>query len=87
MSNVIVAPCFSRGIFLPVAVIPAFATAPGLILVGALMTNPRQVKWRNTPMHFLPSSQWCEPLTLALPWVSLGLISFRSSSCGGKIRE
>ena len=60
LSNVMVAALFLVAMFFsPVAsAIPAFATAPALILVGALMTESvAQVEWKDFSEHFRHSSR------------------------------
>jgi AGZA family xanthine/uracil permease-like MFS transporter len=74
-----------------VAVIPAFATAPALILVGALMTQSiAKVKWEEYTDAF-PAfvTMVATPLTFSIATgLSLGLISFTVVKvAAGKSRE
>ncbi len=93
MSNVIVAALFLAAVFFSpvVAVIPAFATAPVLILVGALMTQSiAKVKWEEYTDAF-PAfvTMVATPLTFSIATgLSLGLISFTVVKvAAGKFRE
>jgi AGZA family xanthine/uracil permease-like MFS transporter len=93
MSNVMVAALFLAAVFFSpvVAVIPAFATAPALILVGALMTQSiAKVKWEEYTDAF-PAfvTMVATPLTFSIATgLSLGLISFTVVKvAAGKFRE
>jgi len=93
MSNMIVAALFLAAVFFSpvVAVIPAFATAPALILVGALMTQSiAKVKWEEYTDAF-PAfvTMVATPLTFSIATgLSLGLISFTVVKvAAGKFRE
>lgn len=93
LSNVMVAGLFLVAMFFsPVAAaIPAFATAPALILVGALMTESiAQVEWREFSEAF-PAfvTLIATPLTFSIAnGLSLGVISYTISKLGaGKHRE
>jgi len=93
LSNVMVAGLFLVAMFFsPVAAaIPAFATAPALILVGALMTESiAQVEWKEFSEAF-PAfvTLIATPLTFSIAnGLSLGVISYTVSKLGaGKHRE
>ncbi|HTZ32748.1 MAG TPA: NCS2 family permease [Methylomirabilota bacterium] len=93
LSNVLVAGLFLVAMFFsPVAAaIPAFATAPALILVGALMTESiAQVEWREFSEAF-PAfvTLIATPLTFSIAnGLSLGVISYTIAKLGaGKHRE
>ena len=93
LSNVMVAGLFLVAMFFsPVAAaIPAFATAPALILVGALMTESiAQVEWREFSEAF-PAfvTLIATPLTFSIAnGLSLGVISYTIAKLGaGKHRE
>jgi AGZA family xanthine/uracil permease-like MFS transporter len=88
LSNVMVAALF----FSPVAAaIPAFATAPALVLVGALMTESiAQVEWKELTEAF-PAfvTLVATPLTFSIATgLSLGVISYTAAKlAAGKWRE
>jgi len=93
LSNVMVAALFLAAVFFSpvVAVIPAFATAPALILVGALMTQSiAKVKWEEYTDAF-PAfvTMVATPLTFSIATgLSLGVISFTVVKvAAGKFRE
>jgi AGZA family xanthine/uracil permease-like MFS transporter len=93
LSNLVVAGLFLAAVFFSpvVAVIPAFATAPALILMGALMTQSiAKVKWEDYPDAF-PAfvTMAATPLTFSIATgLSLGLISFTVAEvAAGKFRE
>jgi len=93
MSNMIVTALFLAAVFFSpvVAVIPAFATAPALILVGALITQSiAKVKWEEYTDAF-PAfvTMVATPLTFSIATgLSLGLISFTVVKvAAGKFRE
>ena len=93
LSNVFVAIFFLAAMFCsPLATaIPAYATAPALILVGALMTQSiAHVDWRDFS-EALPAfiTMLATPLTFSIATgLSLGLISYTVVKiAAGKIRE
>jgi AGZA family xanthine/uracil permease-like MFS transporter len=93
LSNVAVAALFLLATFCsPLAIaIPAYATAPALILVGVLMTQSiAQVDWRDFS-EAVPAfiTMLATPLTFSIATgLSLGLISFTVvKTAAGKIRE
>ena len=93
LSNVMVAALFLAAVFFSpvVAVIPPFATAPALILVGALMTQSiAKVKWEEYTDAF-PAfvTIVATPLAFSIATgLSLGLISFTVVKvAAGKFRE
>ena len=93
LSNIFVAALFLVALlFSPLATaIPGFATAPALILVGALMTQSiAQVKWADFTEAF-PAfmTMLATPLTFSIATgLSLGVISFSIVKLGaGKYRE
>src|SRR6267378_1130771 len=93
LSNVIVAGLFLAAMFFsPVAAaIPAFATAPALVLVGALMTESiAQVEWKEFTEAF-PAfvTLVATPLTFSIATgLSLGVISYTAAKlAAGKWRE
>jgi AGZA family xanthine/uracil permease-like MFS transporter len=93
LSNVMVAGLFLAAMFLsPVAAaIPPFATAPALILVGALMTESvAQVDWKDFSEAF-PAfvTLIATPLTFSIATgLSLGVITFTVAKlASGKYRE
>ncbi len=93
LSNVMVAALFLLAMFFsPVAAaIPAFATAPALILVGALMTESvAQVDWKDFTEAF-PAfvTLVTTPLTFSIATgLSLGVISYTIAKlAAGKVRE
>jgi len=93
LSNVMVAGLFLVAMFFsPVAAaIPGFATAPALILVGALMTESiAQVDWKEFSEAF-PAfvTLVATPLTFSIATgLSLGVISYTVSKvAAGKFRE
>jgi adenine/guanine/hypoxanthine permease len=93
LSNVVVAALFLAAMFCsPLATaIPAYATAPALVLVGALMTQSiAQVQWRDFT-EALPAfiTMLAMPLTFSIATgLSLGLISYTVVKVGaGKFRE
>jgi AGZA family xanthine/uracil permease-like MFS transporter len=93
LSNVMVAALFLLAMFFsPVAAaIPAFATAPALILVGALMTGSvAQVDWKDFTEAF-PAfvTLVTTPLTFSIATgLSLGVISYTIAKlAAGKVRE
>ena len=93
LSNVMVAGLFLVAMFFsPVAAaIPGFATAPALILVGALMTESiAQVEWKEFSEAF-PAfvTLVATPLTFSIATgLSLGVISYTVAKvAAGKFRE
>jgi AGZA family xanthine/uracil permease-like MFS transporter len=93
LSNVMVAALFLAAMFFsPVAAaIPAFATAPALVLVGALMTESiAQVDWKEFTEAF-PAfvTLVATPLTFSIATgLSLGVISYTAAKlAAGKWRE
>jgi len=93
LSNVMVAGLFLVAMFFsPVAAaIPAFATAPALILVGALMTESvGKVEWKDLSEAF-PAfvTLIATPLTFSIATgLSLGVISYTVAKvAAGKLRE
>ena len=93
LSNIFVAVLFLVALlFSPLATaIPGFATAPALILVGALMTQSiAHVKWADFSEAF-PAfmTMLATPLTFSIATgLSLGVISFSTVKLGaGKYRE
>lgn len=92
LSNVMVAGLFLAAMFLsPLAAIPAFATAPALILVGALMTESvGQVDWREFSEAF-PAfvTLIATPLTFSIATgLSLGVIAYTVAKvAAGKRKE
>ena len=93
LSNVFVAVFFLAAMFCsPLATaIPAYATAPALILVGALMTQSiAHIDWRDFS-EALPAfiTMLATPLTFSIATgLSLGLISYTVVKiAAGKIRE
>ncbi len=93
LSNIFVAVLFLVALlFSPLATaIPGFATAPALILVGALMTQSiAHVKWADFTEAF-PAfmTMLATPLTFSIATgLSLGVISFSTVKLGaGKYRE
>ena len=93
LSNVMVAGLFLAAMFFsPVAAaIPAFATAPALILVGALMTESiAQVEWKDFSEAF-PAFMTliATPLTFSIAnGLGLGVISYTIAKvAAGKHRE
>src|SRR6202045_2053177 len=93
LSNVMVAALFLAAMFFsPVAAaIPAFATAPALVLVGALMTESiAQVEWKEITEAF-PAfvTLVATPLTFSIATgLSFGLISYTLVKvAAGKFRE
>jgi len=93
LSNVVVAALFLAAMFCsPLATaIPPYATAPALVLVGALMTQSiAQVQWRDFT-EALPAfiTMLATPLTFSIATgLSLGLISYTVVKVGaGKFRE
>jgi len=93
LSNVAVAALFLLAMFCsPLATaIPAFATAPALILVGVLMSQSlTYVKWQDFSEAF-PAfvTMLATPLTFSIATgLSLGLISYTVAKLGtGKFRE
>jgi adenine/guanine/hypoxanthine permease len=93
LSNVMVAGLFLVAMFFsPVAAaIPAFATAPALILVGALMTESiAQVEWKEFTEAF-PAfvTLVATPLTFSIATgLSLGVITYTVAKvAAGKYRE
>ena len=93
LSNVMVAALFLVAMFFsPVAAaIPAFATAPALILVGALMTESvAQVEWKDFSEAF-PAfvTLIATPLTFSIATgLSLGVITYTIAKiAAGKHRE
>ena len=93
LSNVMVAALFLLAMFFsPVAAaIPAFATAPALVLVGALMTESiAQVEWKEFTEAF-PAfvTLVATPLTFSIATgLSLGVISYTAAKlAAGKWRE
>src|SRR5258708_36247841 len=84
LSNVIVAGLFLAAMFFsPVAAaIPAFATAPALVLVGALMTESiAQVDWKDFTEAFPAfATLVATPLTFSIATgLSLGAISYTAA--------
>ena len=93
LSNVVVAALFVAAMFFSplAAAIPAYATAPALILVGALMTQSMaQVDWKDFSEAF-PSfvTLVAMPLTFSIAnGLGLGLISYTAAKlAAGKARE
>jgi len=93
LSNVAVAALFLMATFCsPLATaIPAYATAPALILVGALMTQSiSHIKWSEFS-EAVPSfiTMLATPLTFSIATgISLGLISYTVVKIAiGKFRE
>jgi AGZA family xanthine/uracil permease-like MFS transporter len=93
LSNIAVAALFMLATFCsPLAVaIPAYATAPGLILVGALMTQSiAQIDWHEFS-DAVPAfiTMLAMPLTFSIATgLSLGLISYTIAKiAAGKFRE
>jgi AGZA family xanthine/uracil permease-like MFS transporter len=93
LSNIMVAGLFLAAMFFsPVAAaIPGFATAPALILVGALMTESiAQVDWKEFSEAF-PAfvTLVATPLTFSIATgLSLGVISYTVAKvAAGKFRE
>jgi AGZA family xanthine/uracil permease-like MFS transporter len=93
LANIPVAALFLVAVFFSplAAAIPGFATAPALILVGALMTQSiAQVKWLEVTDAF-PAfvTLLATPLTFSIATgLSLGLISYTVVKvAGGKYRE
>jgi AGZA family xanthine/uracil permease-like MFS transporter len=93
LSNLMVAVLFLAAMFFsPVAAaIPAFATAPALVLVGALMTESiAQVDWKEFTEAF-PAfvTLVATPLTFSIATgLSLGVISYTAAKlAAGKWRE
>ena len=93
LSNIMVAALFFAAIFFSplVAVVPGFATAPALILVGALMTQSiSKVAWDDYTEAF-PAfvTMIATPLTFSIATgLSLGLIAYTVAKIGaGKFRE
>ncbi len=93
LSNVMVAGLFVLAMFFtPVAAaIPAFATAPALVLVGALMTESvAKVEWKDLSEGF-PAfiTLVATPLTFSIATgLSLGVISYTAAKiAAGKFRE
>jgi AGZA family xanthine/uracil permease-like MFS transporter len=93
LSNIMVAGLFLAAMFFsPVAAaIPGFATAPALILVGALMTESiAQVNWKEFSEAF-PAfvTLVATPLTFSIATgLSLGVISYTVAKvAAGKFRE
>ncbi|HMI54076.1 MAG TPA: NCS2 family permease [Candidatus Saccharimonadales bacterium] len=93
LSNIAVAALFVAAIFFSpvVAIIPGFATAPALILVGALMTQSiARVAWDDYTEAF-PAfvTMIATPLTFSIATgLSLGLIAYTVAKIGaGKFRE
>ena len=93
LSNVMVAGLFLVAMFFsPIAAaIPAFATAPALILVGALMTESvGKVEWKDLSEAF-PAfvTLIATPLTFSIATgLSLGVISYTVAKlAAGKFRE
>ena len=93
LSNVVVAVMFLAAMFFSplAAAIPAFATAPALILVGALMTESiAQVDWKDFSEAFPAFVTLIgTPLTFSIATgLSLGVISYTISKlAAGKYRE
>ena len=93
LSNVVVAAMFLAAMFFSplAAAIPAFATAPALILVGALMTESiAQVDWKEFSEAFPAFVTLIgTPLTFSIATgLSLGVISYTISKlAAGKYRE
>jgi len=93
LSNVVVAVMFLAAMFFSplAAAIPAFATAPALILVGALMTESiAQVDWKEFSEAFPAFVTLIgTPLTFSIATgLSLGVISYTISKlAAGKYRE
>jgi len=93
LSNIFVAGFFLVAVFFsPLAVaIPAYATAPALILVGALMTQSvAQVQWSEFSEAF-PAffTMLAMPLTFSIATgLSLGVIAYTTVKvAAGKFRE
>jgi adenine/guanine/hypoxanthine permease len=93
LSNLVVAGLFVAAAFFSplVAVIPAFATAPALILVGALMMQPvAKIDWTDFSEAFSAFvAIVATPLTFSIATgLSLGLISYTLGKlAAGKYRE
>jgi AGZA family xanthine/uracil permease-like MFS transporter len=93
LGNVLIAGLFLVAIFCAplVAAVPAYATAPALILVGALMcASLAKVDWNDFTEAF-PAfmTSVATPLTFSIATgLSLGLLSFTFIKIGtGKIRQ
>lgn len=93
LSNIMVAALFLAAVFFSpvVSVIPGFATAPALILVGALMTQSiSKVRWDEFTEAF-PAfiTMVATPLTFSIATgLSLGLIAYTAAKVGsGKTHE
>ena len=93
LSNVMVAVLFLAAMFLSplAAAVPAFATAPALVLVGALMTESiAQVEWTEFTEAF-PAfvTLLATPLTFSIATgLSLGVISYTAAKlAAGKWKE
>jgi adenine/guanine/hypoxanthine permease len=93
LSNVMVAGLFMAAMFFSplAAAIPGFATAPALLLVGALMTESiAQVEWKDFSEAF-PAfvTLVATPLTFSIATgLSLGLLSYTIAKvAAGKFRE
>ena len=93
LSNVFVAGFFAIAVFFSplAAAIPNFATAPALIVVGALMTQSiAHVKWDDFTEGF-PAfiTMLATPLTFSIAsGLSLGLIAYTVAKVGaGRLRE
>jgi AGZA family xanthine/uracil permease-like MFS transporter len=93
LSNLMVAVLFLAAMFFSpaAAAIPAFATAPALVLVGALMTESiAQVDWKEFTEAF-PAfvTLVATPLTFSIATgLSLGVISYTAAKlAAGKWRE
>ncbi|MGA9591968.1 MAG: NCS2 family permease [Candidatus Acidiferrales bacterium] len=93
LSNVFVAGFFAIAVFFSplAAAIPNFATAPALIVVGALMTQSiAHVKWDDFTEGF-PAfiTMLATPLTFSIAsGLSLGLIAYTVAKAGaGRLRE
>jgi adenine/guanine/hypoxanthine permease len=93
LSNIVVAALFLAAVFFaPLATaIPAYATAPALILVGALMTESiARVEWSNFT-EALPAfiTVLATPLTFSIATgLSFGVISYTLVKfAGGRFRE
>lgn len=93
LSNVMVAGLFLAAMFFSplAAAIPGFATAPALLLVGALMTQSiAQVEWKDFSEAF-PAfvTLVATPLTFSIATgLSLGLLSYTIAKvAAGKFRE
>lgn len=93
LSNVVVAGLFLGAMFFAplAAAIPAFATAPALILVGALMTQSiTEIEWKDFSEAF-PSfiTLIATPMTFSIATgLSLGVITYTVTKIGeGKWRQ